>query len=209
MARRSADSPAPSFWPFAAGAAVVVHFLACLFSYGGLLSASRRGDTVHYREFATQIVDRGLVPYRDFYVEFPPGALPAFVTPDALGTDHYFLLFKLLMASCGALTLVLAARSLAAVGATRRRYLFSPRSPCCRSSSGTCTSIATTPCPHCCSSPRFCCCSSGEARVHSQYSASPSRPSSFPLRCFQSPASASSESADGERCSGRSRASQG
>jgi hypothetical protein len=117
------ESPARSFWPVAAGAAVVVHLAACLVSYGGLLSASRPGDTVHYREFATEIVDRGLVPYRDFYVEFPPGALAAFVAPELLGADHYFLLFKLLMATCGALTLVLAARSLAALGATRRRYL--------------------------------------------------------------------------------------
>jgi hypothetical protein len=97
--------------------------VACLVSYGGLLSDSRPGDTVHYREFATKILDHGLVPYRDFYVEFPPGALPAFVAPDALGVDHYFLLFKVLMAASGALTLVLASRSLAALGATRRRYL--------------------------------------------------------------------------------------
>ncbi len=103
--------------------AVIVHLASCLVSYGGLLSASLPGDTFHYREFGTRIVDQGLVPYRDFYVEFPPGALPPFVAPEVVDGDHYYLLFKLLMALCGALTLVLGARTLAALRASRLRYL--------------------------------------------------------------------------------------
>ena len=64
-----------------------------------------------------------LVPHPDLHVQFPPGALPPFVVPQAIDGDHHYLLFKLLMAFCGAVTLVLGARVLAALGATRRRYL--------------------------------------------------------------------------------------
>jgi len=116
-------SPTRPDWQVAAAVAVAVHLLSSLVPVGGLLSSSHPGDTVHYREFGTQIVVQGLIPYRDFYIEFPPGALPAFVVPEALGAAHYFLLFKLLMTLCGALTLVLSARVLAALHATRLRYL--------------------------------------------------------------------------------------
>ena len=120
---RPTVAPARPFWQIAAVVAVAVHVTACLVSYGGLLSSSHPGDTFHYREFATRIVEHRLIPYRDFYVEFPPGALPPFVAPQVIDGDHYYLLFKLLMAFCGAVTLVLGARVLAALGATRRRYL--------------------------------------------------------------------------------------
>jgi hypothetical protein len=50
----------------------------------------------------------GAVPYRDFAVEYPPGALPAFVVPSLLG-GSYATTFAWLMAACGvALVLVVA-----------------------------------------------------------------------------------------------------
>jgi uncharacterized membrane protein len=50
----------------------------------------------------------GLLPYRDFYMEYPPGAIPAFLAPLALGwLVHYNLAFKFTVAVAGA-ALVLA-----------------------------------------------------------------------------------------------------
>jgi hypothetical protein len=41
------------------------------------------------------------VPYRDFFMEYPPGALAVFLPPAALGSSHYNATFKFLMALCG------------------------------------------------------------------------------------------------------------
>jgi len=59
-------------------------------------------DTVEYHRYGSAIVD-GHVPYRDFNVEYPPGALPAFAAP-AVGKPSFSLYnreFQLLMALCG------------------------------------------------------------------------------------------------------------
>ena len=69
-------------------------------------------DWPTYQAYGSAIVDHGRVPYRDFAVEYPPGALPVFVVP-AWFSD-YATAFARLMAACGvALVVVLAA--------TRRR----------------------------------------------------------------------------------------
>jgi uncharacterized membrane protein len=50
----------------------------------------------------------GLVPYRDFAVEYPPGALPVFVLPTWLHAD-YASSFAWLMALCGVLLVAVVA----------------------------------------------------------------------------------------------------
>ncbi len=42
-------------------------------------------DWPTYEQYGDAIVHHGLVPYRDFAVEYPPGALPAFLLPTAFG----------------------------------------------------------------------------------------------------------------------------
>jgi uncharacterized membrane protein len=64
-------------------------------------------DWPTYRDYGTAIVDHGRVPYRDFAVEYPPGALPVFVAPAPF--EDYASAFGWLMAACGvALVFVVA-----------------------------------------------------------------------------------------------------
>lgn len=61
-------------------------------------------DWPTYKAYGDQM-KAGAVPYRDFAVEYPPGALPAFVVPSLVG-GSYATTFAWLMAACG-VTLVL------------------------------------------------------------------------------------------------------
>jgi uncharacterized membrane protein len=64
-------------------------------------------DTPTYEAYGERVLD-GDVPYRDFRVEYPPGALPVFVLP-AVGGD-YASVFAWLMAACGVATVLVVAR---------------------------------------------------------------------------------------------------
>ena len=68
---------------------------------------------------------RGDVPYRDFSVEYPPGALPVFVAP-AVGNegdaDAYKRSFGVLMAACGVALLIALAFALSALGVSGLRF---------------------------------------------------------------------------------------
>lgn len=46
----------------------------------GLLDREQVDDTPAYERVGEAFLS-GQVPYRDFYLEYPPGALPAFVVP--------------------------------------------------------------------------------------------------------------------------------
>jgi uncharacterized membrane protein len=63
----------------------------------------------------------GRVPYRDFFMEYPPGALAVFLPPQLFGSAHYNAAFKSLMALCGAATLVAVALLLVRLEASRPR----------------------------------------------------------------------------------------
>jgi hypothetical protein len=79
-------------------------------------------DTVEYHRYGEAMVD-GRVPYRDFSVEYPPGALPAFLVP-ALGKPSfpfYNREFQILMALCGVGALAAMAVALRALGASVER----------------------------------------------------------------------------------------
>jgi hypothetical protein len=66
----------------------------------------------------------GQVPYRDFSLEYPPGALPAFVLPSLGPAADYRAGFEALMLACGAGVVVLVGRTLFRLGAsTLRLYL--------------------------------------------------------------------------------------
>ena len=79
-------------------------------------------DTPVYRQYGETMV-HGRVPYRDFAVEYPPGALATFVLP-ALGSPSshgYRARFDVLMLLCGALAVAGMAAVLGALGADGAR----------------------------------------------------------------------------------------
>jgi hypothetical protein len=83
----------------ACAAAAVVFLAASLVAEGGLLRDRPWGDVNQYERYGRALLD-GRIPYDDFYMEYPPGALPVFVAP-ALVTDEppaYLDAFKWLMA---------------------------------------------------------------------------------------------------------------
>jgi Glycosyltransferase family 87 len=79
-------------------------------------------DTVEYHRFGAAIMD-GHLPYRDFGVEYPPGALPVFALP-AVGKPSFSLYnreFQLLMALCGVGALAAMASVLRSLRASAER----------------------------------------------------------------------------------------
>ncbi len=70
----------------------------------GWYAHGRIVDTPFYQGYGLQMRN-GLLPYRDFSVEYPPGALPVFVAPTYFGQptvpSDYQRWFARLMAACG------------------------------------------------------------------------------------------------------------
>jgi uncharacterized membrane protein len=104
----------------AAVVAIPVFLGACAVPDGGLFRAARFRDLHIYQGYAEKLLD-GSLPYRDVFVEYPPGAFAVFLPPTAFGADHYNAAFKTLMALCGVATIVLVALVLSELGASRRR----------------------------------------------------------------------------------------
>jgi hypothetical protein len=74
--------------------------IACTVAWGGLLSHAYPGDTLTYERYGRYLVEQHHMPYRWYFVEYPPGAIPVFALPALLWSAHYVLVFKLLMALC-------------------------------------------------------------------------------------------------------------
>jgi hypothetical protein len=77
-------------------------------------------DTPIYQRYGGNVL-AGLVPYRDFDLEYPPGALLAFIIPSFAPKAHYRRAFELLMLACGLGTVALVGLSLSRLGATKWR----------------------------------------------------------------------------------------
>ena len=95
----------PSAEAFAAGGL----FLACFglvhrwfWAHGQLV------DWPTYRNYGDAILHHGRIPYRDFAVEYPPGALPPFIA--AAPFADYAGAFAWLMAACGVALVFVVAR---------------------------------------------------------------------------------------------------
>jgi hypothetical protein len=100
--------------------AVLLFLLAALVARGGLLSSADPGDVGRYHEFAERMLD-GDLPYRDFYMEYPPGAAPLFLAPALLPGVDYNLAFKLLATVAGLGIVIAVAAALALLRAGGRQ----------------------------------------------------------------------------------------
>jgi uncharacterized membrane protein len=90
----------------------------------GWLARGEIIDTPVYENYGDAMV-RGEVPYRDFAVEYPPGALPMFVQPARgnLGNpDGFRRSFEAQMAACGGALIIALAFALGALGASSVRF---------------------------------------------------------------------------------------
>ena len=86
-------------------------FVALSVATTGVVRGSGRQiiDTPRYEGYA-EAVRAGLVPYRDFDFEYPPGALAVFLLPELVaGEGRYFWAFAALMAVAGAIGIFLTA----------------------------------------------------------------------------------------------------
>jgi len=112
----------------AAVAACVAVFLGSwsLLHHLWYASAGQIVDTPEYESYGDQIV-AGKVPYRDFSVEYPPGALLPMLAPEATAAPAdfgaYGRAFEKWMAGAGVAMLLLAAAGLTALKATPGRFL--------------------------------------------------------------------------------------
>jgi hypothetical protein len=100
----------------------VLFFLSCSLPNVGLFDEDRIGDTPLYHRYGTEFLD-GKLPYRDFYMEYPPGALPVFVLPELGDAAGYTTRFKLLLCLLGLLAVALVAVALRGSEAGPRRLL--------------------------------------------------------------------------------------
>jgi hypothetical protein len=117
----SLPRPEPRPYALAAALAVGVFLSAWVLLHVGFYTHGQVKDTPVYERYGNAIV-RGEVPYRDFGVEYPPGALPAFALP-ALGHDEdgrlavYETAFQRLMVVCGVAAVLLTALALRGLSA--------------------------------------------------------------------------------------------
>jgi hypothetical protein len=89
-----------------AGLVVATFFVAFGFLHYGVFTRKLLLDTPIYERYGDAVVHENRVPYRDFAVEYPPGAIPAFAVPSLASPEgdfrRYSQLFELLMLACGA-----------------------------------------------------------------------------------------------------------
>ena len=123
-------------WAASTATALGLFLVSWSLLHHGTFARDQITDTGLYETYGDAIA-RGHVPYRDFRLEYPPGALPVFVLP-SLGhegnRDAYDRWFDRLMALCGCIAIVGAAlvlRAVAPAPRARRRRSVSSRSRRC------------------------------------------------------------------------------
>jgi len=83
---------------------------------GGLFRGAKFRDLHLYRAYGDALLD-GRLPYRDVFVEYPPGAIPLFAAPSLAPGGWYDALFKALMTLCSVAAIYCVTLALARRGA--------------------------------------------------------------------------------------------
>jgi Glycosyltransferase family 87 len=129
IARPETRLSLPRAAPSAAVLAVValgVFLASWVLLHVGFYERDQVRDTPLYQDYGDRIVD-GEVPYRDFEVEYPPGALPTFVVPALLAGEgdegSFRRWFETLMWIGGAVCLLGVVATLISVRAATGRLL--------------------------------------------------------------------------------------
>src|SRR6266705_4392185 len=111
----------------AAFAAIVLFVVSWTLLHVGFYTHKQILDTPVYQHYGNAIAD-GKMPYRDFSVEYPPGALPVFALPglaepghDQVVTTGFRHAFETLMWLCGSAALLAMAFALSSLGAGELR----------------------------------------------------------------------------------------
>ena len=86
----------------------------------GLYTSDQVEDVRLFQTFGERFLD-GEIPYRDFFLEYPPGALPSFVLPALAASEDFTLAFKLLHIVFGCGLVALVSLTLALLDASRVR----------------------------------------------------------------------------------------
>ena len=89
---------------------------------GGLFRGAKFRDLQLYRQYGDALL-AGRLPYRDLFVEYPPGAIPLFAAPSLAPGGAYDALFKALMTLCSLAAIYCVALVLARAGAEGARVL--------------------------------------------------------------------------------------
>jgi len=127
MTNRLETSPRPADAGFAFVAtlvAIALFLVSWAVLHRGYFTHHPIVDTPVYEKYGSAM-DAGKMPYRDFALEYPPGALPVFLIPavgDA-GQETFRVRFEALMALFGEAMVVCVAFALIALGAGRARVL--------------------------------------------------------------------------------------
>ena len=110
------------FTELAAVAAAALFLLSWAMLHTACYDEGEIIDIPVYSNYGTATED-GAVPYRDFQLEYPPGALPAFVVPALLSDDQsgFRSVFEALMALCGVVTVLITAVTLRGLRASQPR----------------------------------------------------------------------------------------
>ena len=98
---------------------VVVLVAAMAPPWVGLFGSRGVGDMYLYRMYAHRM-ERGLIPYHDFFFDWAPGSVPPVLAPVAL-PGPYYVAFHVLTFVYAALALLAVAYVLVLLGASRRR----------------------------------------------------------------------------------------
>ena len=115
-----------SFTGLAALAAALLFLGSWTALHHGVYDDEEIVDIPVYETYGNAI-ERGSIPYRDFRLEYPPGALPVFALPALTSEDGNEAAFRAdferLLAACGVAAVLLAAVLLAGLNATRVRVV--------------------------------------------------------------------------------------